>query len=56
MVVRREMRNLAPGDTLTVKADDPSTARDFELLCTHMGYKMIKKDLNGPVLSFIMQK
>lgn len=56
MVVRREMRNLSNGDTLTVKTDDPSTDRDFELLCTHMGYKMLKKDLKGPVLSFVMQK
>jgi tRNA 2-thiouridine synthesizing protein A len=56
MIVRREMRQLSPGDTLSIKADDPSTDRDFELLCTHMGYKMLKKDLNGTVLSFIMQK
>ncbi|MBQ4489575.1 MAG: sulfurtransferase TusA [Ruminobacter sp.] len=56
MIVRKAMRHLDKGDTVTVIADDPSTERDFELLCVHMEYKMLKKELNDNILSFVMQK
>lgn len=56
MIVRKTMRHLDKGDTVTVKADDPSTERDFELLCLHMEYKMLKKEHCGNMLSFVMQK
>ena len=42
MIVRKAMRHLDKGDTVTVIADDPSTERDFELLCVHIEYKMLK--------------
>ncbi len=56
MIARREMRRLAPGDTLTVTADDPAADRDFELLCLNMGYRMLSKTREDRVISFVMQK
>ena len=38
MIVRRELRVLHSGDAITITADDPSTQRDFSLLCKNLGY------------------
>ncbi len=40
MIVRRELRNISPGEAIAITADDPSTRRDFELLCCNLGYIM----------------
>ena len=40
MIVRRELRNMPPGEAIAITADDPSTERDFELLCRNLGYVM----------------
>ncbi len=56
MIVRRELRNLNKGDTVTVTADDPSTERDFKLLCMHMGYTLISQSKEDDILLFKIQK
>jgi tRNA 2-thiouridine synthesizing protein A len=40
MIVRRELRNMSPGEAIEITADDPSTERDFDLLCRNLGYVM----------------
>ena len=40
MIVRRELRSISPGEAIAITADDPSTERDFELLCRNLGYVM----------------
>ena len=40
MIVRRELRNMSPGEAIAITADDPSTERDFDLLCRNLGYVM----------------
>ena len=38
MIVRRELRSLPSGEAVTITSGDPSTERDFELLCNNLGY------------------
>ena len=40
MIVRRELRNMSPGEAIAITADDPSTERDSDLLCRNLGYVM----------------
>ena len=56
MIVRRTMRTLESGDTLTVTADDPSTERDFTLLCTHMNYTLLSHTVDGSIHTFVIEK
>lgn len=56
MIVRRHMRNIEAGDTLTIKADDPSTERDFKLLCMHMGYKLISHNVSDTIHTYVIKK
>lgn len=56
MIVRREMRNLLPGNNLKVLADDPSTERDFKLLSETMGYQIISFEKEGSLLIYIINK
>ena len=41
MMVRLNIRKLADGDTLSVTADDPSTARDIPSFCRFMDHTLV---------------
>ena len=36
MMVRKTVRNMQPGETLLIIADDPATTRDIPGICTFM--------------------
>lgn len=41
MMVRKKIRTLEVGQTVLVKADDPSTARDIPSFCRFMEHELI---------------
>ncbi len=57
MIVKRELRKIASGESLCIYADDPSTMRDFKLLCNHLGHTLLQQStLDNNTLVFIIQK
>ncbi|STE82841.1 sulfurtransferase (tRNA 2-thiouridine synthesizin protein A) [Escherichia coli] len=39
MMVRKTVRNMQPGETLLIIADDPATTRDIPGFCTFMEHE-----------------
>ncbi|MGN1393055.1 MAG: sulfurtransferase TusA family protein [Succinivibrionaceae bacterium] len=56
MLVRKKLREINTGDTITVLADDLSTIRDFKLLCSHMSHKLLSQSQEKDILTFIIEK
>ncbi|EMY6611210.1 sulfurtransferase TusA [Vibrio sp. SCSIO 43155] len=56
MMLRSKIRKMETGMTLLVKADDPSTSRDFPAFCTHMDHELLEQTQDGKVFSFKIKK
>ena len=56
MIIRRELRKLAPGQALRATGDDPATPRDAANLCQHLGYALEFSHKNGDFYECIIRK
>jgi tRNA 2-thiouridine synthesizing protein A len=52
----KAMRNVAPGDTLTVLATDPVATIDFPYYCHHAGLDLVSTARQAEVLIFKIRK
>ena len=56
MIVRNNVREMQPGECLTVEATDPSTDRDFRDFCRFMGHELVGKEQTGDRLKYVIRK
>ena len=56
MIVRNKVRSMAPGETVSVVATDPSTVRDFTNFCRFMGHELARSTRDGELYSFVIRK
>ena len=47
MLLHNQVRDMNPGDTLTVLATDPSTERDIPKFCAFLGHELLSQDRIG---------
>ena len=56
MMVRLNIRKLADGETLSVTADDPSTARDIPSFCRFMDHTLVASQTETLPYQYVIQK
>jgi tRNA 2-thiouridine synthesizing protein A len=56
MMVRKTVRNMEPGQTLLVSADDPATVRDIPSFCRFMGHELVEQQTEQLPFSFLIKK
>lgn len=56
MIVRNKVRSMAPGETVSVVATDPSTVRDFTNFCRFMGHELARSTRDGELYRFVIRK
>lgn len=56
MMVRLNVRKLNTGDTLSVIADDPSTARDIPSFCRFMGHQLVASQTDALPYQYVIKK
>lgn len=56
MMVRLNIRKIASGETLLIKCDDPSTARDIPSFCRFMEHELIAKKVDEKPYLYIIKK
>ncbi|MGR7919521.1 sulfurtransferase TusA [Zobellella denitrificans] len=56
MMVRKQVRNMASGETLLVTADDPSTTRDIPSFCRFMDHVLLSSQIEQLPYQFLIQK
>jgi len=53
---RKRLEPLASGQVLKVVADDPAAVIDVPHFCTEAGHVLLHQDIDGPQLTFWVQK
>ncbi|WP_109764821.1 sulfurtransferase TusA [Pleionea mediterranea] len=56
MMIRKKMRELSSGESLTVMADDPSTQRDVPKFCQFMDHKLLDQQQKENRFIFVIKK
>jgi tRNA 2-thiouridine synthesizing protein A len=56
MMVRKTVRNMEPGQTLLIKADDPATVRDIPSFCRFMGHELVEQFIEKKPFYFLIKK
>lgn len=56
MMVRLNIRKLADGETLSVTADDPSTARDIPSFCRFMEHTLVASQTDVMPYQYVIKK
>lgn len=56
MMVRLNIRKLADGETLSVTADDPSTARDIPSFCRFMDHTLVASQTDEMPYQYVIKK
>jgi tRNA 2-thiouridine synthesizing protein A len=56
MMVRLTIRKMAPGETLLIKCDDPSTTRDIPSFCRFMEHELIANNVKEKPYLFVIKK
>ena len=56
MLVRNQVRAMAAGECLEVRATDPTTTRDLENFCRFMKHEMISSDTEGDEFVYLIRK
>ena len=56
MLVRKKVREMAPGAVLHVLATDPSTHRDFVNFCRFVGHELLRADVDAEPLEYWIRK
>ena len=52
----KRLRNMGPGATLTVRADDPAAVVDIPHFCAEKGYELVSSDMSGPTQTYVIRK
>jgi tRNA 2-thiouridine synthesizing protein A len=52
----KRLKSLAPGDLLTVRANDPAAAIDFPHYCNESGNELVSHAREGADLVFVIRK
>ena len=56
MMIRLQVRNMQQGETLTIVADDPATARDVPSFCRFMQHTLMNSETESLPYTFLIQK
>ena len=56
MMVRLNIRKIASGETLLVKCDDPSTARDIPSFCRFMEHVLLAQQTDQSPFLYLIRK
>lgn len=56
MMVRMNIRKIASGETLLIKCDDPSTARDIQSFCRFMEHELLAKQTYTLPFLYVIKK
>lgn len=56
MMVRMNIRKMASGETLLIKCDDPSTARDIPSFCRFMEHELLAKQTGTLPFLYVIKK
>ena len=56
MMVRMNIRKIASGETLLIKCDDPSTARDIPSFCRFMEHELLAKQIEMLPFLYVIKK
>ncbi len=56
MMVRLNIRKLNDGDTLSIVADDPSTARDIPSFCKFMSHTLVAAQTDALPYQYVIRK
>lgn len=56
MMVRLHIRNMQPGETLLVEADDHSTTRDIPSFCHFMQHTLVDSQTEQPPYTYVIRK
>ncbi len=56
MLVHKAIAPLAPGDSLTVLATDPTTQRDIPQFCRFLGHQLQRSSEEGDEFIFVLIK
>jgi len=56
MMVRLNIRKIASGETLLIKCDDPSTARDIPSFCRFMEHELIAQQTEDLPFLYVIKK
>ncbi|MBU3824128.1 MAG: sulfurtransferase TusA [Candidatus Oceanisphaera merdipullorum] len=56
MMVRKQVRGMATGETLLITADDPSTTRDIPSFCQFMDHALLSSQVDQLPYQFLIQK
>jgi len=53
---QKAMKDLQPGETLTVYATDPGSVKDFEAFCRSTGNELVKSETSDEFFTFVLKK
>jgi tRNA 2-thiouridine synthesizing protein A len=56
MMVRMNIRKIASGETLLIKCDDPSTARDIPSFCRFMEHELLAQQTQELPYLYVIKK
>jgi tRNA 2-thiouridine synthesizing protein A len=56
MMVRKTVRNMQPGETLLVIADDPPTTRDIPGFCRFMEHELVAHETQSLPYRYLVRK
>lgn len=56
MMVRKIVRNMQPGETLLVIADDPATTRDIPGFCRFMEHELMAHEIKALPYRYLLRK
>lgn len=56
MMVRKQIRKMAEGETLLITADDPATVRDIPSFCRFMDHTLVASQTDDIPFSYLIKK
>jgi tRNA 2-thiouridine synthesizing protein A len=56
MLLHRQVREAKIGETLHVRATDPSTTRDIPKFCTFLGHDLLKQQSDDKEYHYLIRK
>ena len=56
MMVRKTIRQMQDGETLLIKADDPSTTRDIPSFCRFMDHQLVGQATEALPYQYLIRK
>jgi tRNA 2-thiouridine synthesizing protein A len=56
MLLHNRMRDIGTGETLQVRATDPSTERDIPKFCAFLGHELLQHAVVGSEFHYLLRK